>query len=43
MKKKKSISRCIDIMCGFLQGHSYPPVGFSTSEIPVFAYTPPKI
>ena len=29
------ISRWIDIMCGFLQGDSYSPVGFCISEIPV--------
>ena len=29
------ISGWIDIMCGFLQGDSYSPVGFCISEIPV--------
>ena len=29
------ISRWIDIMCGFLQGDSYSPVGFCILEIPV--------
>ena len=29
------MSRWIDIMCGFLQGGSYSPVGFCISEIPV--------
>ena len=33
---KKSISRWIDIICGFLQGESYLAVDFSISEIPVF-------
>ena len=28
---EKSISRCIDKMCGFLQGDSYSPVGFCIS------------
>ena len=32
---KKTISRWIDIMCGFLQGDSYSPIGFCVSEIPV--------
>ena len=32
---RKSISRWTDIMCGFLQGDSYSPVGFCKSEIPV--------
>ena len=32
---EKIISRWIDIMCGFLQGDSYLPVGFCISEIPV--------
>ena len=32
---KKGISRQINIMCGFLQGDSYSPVGFLISEIPV--------
>ena len=32
---EKMISRWIDIMCGFLQGDSYSPVGFCISEIPV--------
>ena len=30
------ISGWIDIMCGFLQGDSYSPVGFCISEIPVW-------
>ena len=29
---EKMISRWIDIMCGFLQGDSYSPVGFCISE-----------
>ena len=33
--EEKMISRWIDIMCGFLQGDSYSPVGFCISEIPV--------
>ena len=33
--RRKSISRWIDFMCGFLQGDSYSPVGFCISEIPV--------
>ena len=33
--REKMISRWIDIMCGFLQGDSYSPVGFCISEIPV--------
>ena len=32
---KKITSRWIQIMCGFLQGDSYSPVGFCISEIPV--------
>ena len=32
---EKMISRWIDIMCGFLEGDSYSPVGFCISEIPV--------
>ena len=32
---EKLTSRWIDISCGFLQGDSYSPVGFSISEIPV--------
>ena len=32
---KKKVSRWIDIMCGFLQGDSYSPVGFCLSEVPV--------
>ena len=32
---KKKASRWIDIMCSFLQGDSYSPVGFCLSEIPV--------
>ena len=32
---EKSISRWIDIMCGFLQDDSYSPIGFCISEIPV--------
>ena len=32
---EKSISRWIDIMCHFLQGNSYSPVGFCISEIPI--------
>ena len=32
---KKSISRWIKIMCGFLQDDSYSPVGFCISEITV--------
>ena len=32
---KKSISGWINIMCGFLQGDSYSPVGFCLSEISV--------
>ena len=31
----KSISRWINIMCGFLQGDSYSPVGFCICENPV--------
>ena len=31
--RRKSISRWIDFMCGFLQGDSYSPVGFCISEI----------
>ena len=34
-KDEKSISRWINIMCGFLQGDSYSPVGFCISEIAV--------
>ena len=30
---EKSITRWIDIMCDFLQGDNYSPVGFYTSEI----------
>ena len=32
---EKVISRWIRILCGFLQGDSYSPVGFCVSEIPV--------
>ena len=32
---RKSISRWIDIMCVFLQGDSYSPVGFRMPEIAV--------
>ena len=32
---EKMISRWIDIMCGFLEGDSYSPIGFCISEIPV--------
>ena len=32
---EKKISRWINILCGFLQGDSYSPVGFCISEIPV--------
>ena len=32
---EKMTSRWIRVLCGFLQGHSYSPVGFSISEIPV--------
>ena len=32
---KKKVSRWINIMCGFLQGDSYSPVGFYLSEVPV--------
>ena len=32
---EKLTSRWIDILCGFLQGDSYSPVGFCISEIPV--------
>ena len=32
---EKKISRWINIMCGFLQGDSYSPVGFCIFEIPV--------
>ena len=32
---EKKESRWIDIMCGFLQGDSYSPVGFCLSEVPV--------
>ena len=32
---RKNITRWIDIMCGFLQGDSYLPVGFRISEIPL--------
>ena len=32
---EKSISRWINIMCGFLQGDSYSTVGFRISEIAV--------
>ena len=32
---KKRVSRWIEIMCGFLQGNSYSPVGFFLSEVPV--------
>ena len=31
---EKMTSRCIRILCGFLQGDSYSPVGFCISEIP---------
>ena len=34
-KGEKLTSRWIDILCGFLQGDSYSPVGFCISEIPV--------
>ena len=33
--EEKMISRWIDIMCGFLKGDSYSPVGFCIAEIPV--------
>ena len=32
---KKTTSRWINILCGFLQGDSYSPVGFCITEIPV--------
>ena len=32
---KKKANQWIDIMCSFLQGDSYSPVGFCLSEIPV--------
>ena len=32
---EKKVSRWINIMCGFLQGDSYSPVGFCLSEVPV--------
>ena len=32
---RKSISRWIDIIHGFLQGDSYSPVGFCIPKIPV--------
>ena len=32
---EKKVSRWIGIMCGFLQGDSYSPVGFCLSEVPV--------
>ena len=32
---EKKASRWIDIMCGFLQGDSYSPVGLCLSEVPV--------
>ena len=32
---KKKVSRWIEIMCGFLQGDSYSPMGFCLSEVPV--------
>ena len=32
---EKKISRWINILCGFLQGDSYSPVGFCLTEIPV--------
>ena len=34
-KGEKITSRWINILCGFLQGDSYSPVGFCISEIPV--------
>ena len=34
-KKKKVISRWIEIKRGFLQGDSYSPVGFCLTEIPI--------
>ena len=34
-KGEKKVSRWIDIMCGFLQGGSYSPVGFCLPEVPV--------
>ena len=34
-KGEKITSRWINILCGFLQGDSYLPVGFCISEIPV--------
>ena len=32
---EKKVSGWIDIMCGFLQGDSYSPVGFCLSEVPM--------
>ena len=32
---EKMTSRWIRVLCGFLQGDSYSPVGFCISEIPV--------
>ena len=32
---EKKISRWINVLCGFLQGDSYSPVGFCLTEIPV--------
>ena len=32
---EKKISQWINILCGFLQGDSYSPVGFCLTEIPV--------
>ena len=34
-EREKVTSIWIEILCGFLQGDSYPPVGFCISEIPV--------
>ena len=34
LREKKSMS-VNDIMCGFLQGDSYSPVGFCFSEVPL--------
>ena len=34
-ERKKVTSIRIEILCGFLQGDSYPTVGFCISEIPV--------
>ena len=36
---KKSISRWIKIMCGFLQDDSYSPVGFCISEAQYAKYS----